>query len=267
MDQYRVVVASGKEYGPVDLPGLMRWVKERRVTAATQIRKNEDTPVAAGSLPDLAQMFAPAVTTPSPPVVTTVPLPAEFKSWEFIDQAWQILKPHWLPVSVMFFLTGIVGAIPYIGGCISIVIGGALLVGIYRALFGMLAGRTPTIDMMFNGFDRFGQAFAATIVVGLLVTAGTLLLIIPGIIVAMMWMFTMPIIAETNLDFWGAMQASAELTKGYRWSLFCLCLASIPVMILGLLCLCIGFCVAQAVVFTAFVLAYRFLQQKKGVPA
>ncbi|HYM22255.1 MAG TPA: hypothetical protein VEU08_03575 [Vicinamibacterales bacterium] len=268
MDQYRVVTPAGKEYGPVDLAGLVRWVKEGRITAATQIRKNADTPVAASTLPELAQMFAePAAAPSSPPVVVTVPLPAEFKSWEFIDQAWQLVKPHWVPLSVMFLLMSLVGAVPYIGGCISFVIGGALLVGIYRAIFGALAGRPPTVDMMFNGFDRFGQAFVATLVCGLLIGLGTLLFIIPGIILAMMWLFTMPIIAETNLDFWGAMQASARLTEGYRWPLFCLCLASIPIMILGVLCLCVGIFPAQAVIFTAFVLAYRFLQSKKGAAA
>ena len=57
-------------------------------------------------------------------------------------------------------------------------------------------------------------------------------------------------------------KASGELTKGYRWSLFCLGLASVPVVLLGLICFCVGAAVAEAVVFTAFALAYRFLQER-----
>jgi hypothetical protein len=267
MNQYRVVAPGGKEYGPVDLPGLIKWVKEGRVTAATNIRKDAEEPVAAGSLPEVAHLFEPAPTSPAPPIALAVALPAEFKSWEFIDQAWQLVKPHWVPLGVMFLLTSFVGAIPYIGACISFVIGGALLVGIYRAIFGMLAGRPPTIDMMFGGFDRLGQAFVATLVCALLIGLGTMALIIPGIILAMMWMFTIPVMAETDQDFWTAMQTSARLTEGYRWSLFCLCLASIPITILGVLCLCVGVFISQAVIFTAFALAYRFIQARKGAAA
>ncbi len=87
--------------------------------------------------------------------------------------------------------------------------------------------------------------------------------IVPGVILAIMWAFVSPILAETNLEFWPAMKASADLTKGYRWELFCLVLASIPVMLLGLLCCCIGVVVAQAVVSTSFALAFRFLQARQ----
>jgi uncharacterized membrane protein len=264
MDEYRVVAPSGKEYGPVDLPGLVKWVKEGRVTKTTQIRKNTDTPVDAASLPELAHEFAPAAAAPSPPIITTVALPKEFKSWDFINQAWGILKPHWLPVSVMFLLLSIVGAVPYIGPCITLVLRGTIMVGIYRAVLGMLAGRTPTIEMMFGGFDRFGQAFVATLVCSILIGLGTLLFIVPGIILALMWMFTIPVIAETDQDFWTAMQTSAALTQGYRWNLFCLCLAFIPVMLLGLLCCCIGVVVSQAVIYTSMALVYRFLQERQG---
>ena len=80
-------------------------------------------------------------------------------------------------------------------------------------------------------------------------------------------MFTNLVIAETNQDFWTAMQTSADLTKGYRWHLFGLGLAMIPVMLLGLLACCIGIVVAQAVGFTAMALAYRFLQARQSVAA
>jgi uncharacterized membrane protein len=266
MDSYHVV-SGGKEYGPVDLPGLVRWVKEGRVTAATSIRKNADEPVAAASLAEIAYLFAPAPAAPSPPIALSVSLPAEFKSWDFIDRAWQLVKPHWVPLGVMFLLLSMVGAVPYLGGCIYIILSGTLTIGIYRAILGMLGGRTPGVDMMFGAFDRFGQAFLAGLVMTILIGMGMILLIVPGIILALMWMFTYPVMAETDQDFWTAMQTSAELTKGYRWSLFCLCLANIPILLLGVLCLCVGICVAQAVTFTSFALAYRFLQQQKGVTA
>jgi len=264
MDQYRVVGPDGKEFGPVDLQGLVQWVREGRLIKSTQVRKNDDAPVVAESLPELAEVFSPVVKASSPPIAITVALPSEFKSWDFIGQAWILVKPHWLPLSVMFLILGVMGAIPYLGPCLSFILSGTLMVGIYRAILGMLAGRAPTIEMMFGGFDRFGQAFLASLVYGILIFIGFVCLIVPGVILAIMWLFVTPVLAETNLDFWTAMKASADLTKGYRWDLFCLVLACIPVMLLGLLCCCIGIVLAQAVAFTAFALAYRFLQARQG---
>ena len=53
MDQYFVVTADGKQFGPVDLDGLRRWVTEGRVLGTTLIRKNGAEPVPASTLVEL----------------------------------------------------------------------------------------------------------------------------------------------------------------------------------------------------------------------
>jgi uncharacterized membrane protein len=263
MDQYFVLAPDGREYGPVDLQGLLQWQREGRVLRATLIRKNDAAPVPAETLPELAVVFSPAPPQAIPPYVTSVALPAEFRSWDFIGQAWELVKPHWLPMAAMFFIACAMSAVPYVGGCVMFIIGGAIYVGISRAILGLIAGKPPSVGMMFEGFDRFGQAFLAALVSGLLIGLGTLLLIIPGIILAIMWMFLYLVMAETDLEFWPAMEYSANLTAGYRWELFCLLLACLIVGILGLLACCVGIFVAQPVIFTAIALAYRFLQARQ----
>jgi uncharacterized membrane protein len=266
MDQYRVVGGDGKEFGPVDLAGLQQWIREGRVLKETRVRKNDGAAVMAELLPELASTFTPPPSGSTvPPIAVTVPIPGEFRIWGFIDQAWQIVKPHWLPLGVMFLIMTVIGGFPYVG-CIMLVLGSTLFVGINRAILGMLAGRTPTIEMMFSGFDRFGQAFAAGLVGGFLVVIGLACLVVPGIILAIMWMFTNLVIAETDQDFWDAMQTSAELTKGYRWQLFGLCLAFVLIGLAGVLACGIGIVIAEPVIFTATALAYRFLQAQKGAP-
>jgi uncharacterized membrane protein len=79
-----------------------------------------------------------------------------------------------------------------------------------------------------------------------------------------MWIFTYPVIAETDLGFWEAMRESSRLTEGYRWKLFLLVLACWLVGMLGLLVCVVGLFVALPVIFTALALAYRFLQSRKG---
>ena len=264
MDQYFVVSSDGKEYGPVDLPGLIEWVRQGRVLRATLIRKGAAEPVAAETLPELAVAFAPAPPMAFPPFVTSTALPTEFRSWQFIGQAWDLVKPHWLPLAAIFFIMTAIGAVPYLGACVFFIIGGAIYVGISRAILGLIAGKPPTIGMMFEGFDRFGQAFLAMLVMGILICIGTIFCIVPGIILMIMWMFVYLVMAETNLDFWPAMEASAKLTAGYRWELFCLLLACLVVGVLGVLACLVGIFIAYPVIFTAIALAYRFLQARQA---
>src|SRR5688572_29664519 len=166
MDQYRLVAQDGQEFGPVDRDGLLKWIREGRILKNSSIRKNDEPAVEAASLPEFADAFATPPPGPSvPPIATSVALPSDFRSWAFIGQAWELVKPHWLPLSAMFLILAVMGAIPYLGPCLSFLIGGTIMVGINRAILGMLAGRTPTLEMMFGGFDRFGQAFLAQLII------------------------------------------------------------------------------------------------------
>jgi uncharacterized membrane protein len=204
-----------------------------------------------------------------------MPLPTEFRSWQFIGQAWELVKPNWLPFGLMFLIVsclGAAGAVPfsgprYAGSCLFFIIGGAIYVGINRAILGLIAGTPPTVGMMFEGFDRFGQAFLAMLVTGILICLGTILCIVPGVILMIMWMFVYLVMAETDLDFWSAMQASANLADGHWWELFCLLLACFVVALLGVLACLVGILIAEPVIYTAVALAYRFLQAEKAAKA
>jgi uncharacterized membrane protein len=178
------------------------------------------------------------------------------------------VKPHWLVLGAMILVQALlIGgpniAVHYLGNVVQFVIGGPIMVGIWRATLGVVAGRKPDVGMMFQGFDRFLDAFLAYLVVGILTVLGLICLIVPGIILAIMWLFTLPVLAESNLGFWEAMRESARLTEGYRWRLFLLLLAFIPVTLLGALVCCVGVFISFAVNFIALALAYRFLQEKK----
>jgi len=277
-DQYFVVAADGKEYGPADLETLRQWVREGRVVKATHIKKGEGPTTFAGKLPELADLFPQreastdaAAGAPSS-VAATVPLPADFRVWEFIGSGWNLLKPHWLIVAVIFLIQALIFGLPnlgihYSGNLLQCIIGGPLMVGIWRVLLGVVSRRPPDVGMMFQGFDRFLDAFLAQLVMGILIFLGLICLIVPGVILAIMWMFTYPVIAETGLGFWEAMRESARLTEGYRVRLFLLILAFMPVTLLGALVCCVGVLVSAGVNFLALALVYRFLQARKGPPA
>ncbi len=270
-EQFWVVAADGKEYGPADVETLRQWVQEGRIVQATHIRAGGGPTYYAGKMPELSDLFphgpSGAGAPPQAQAPAALPLPAEFRVWEFIGRSWDLVKPHWLVLGGIFFIQFAMSCVPYLGGCVQLIIGGAIWVGIWRALLGMIGGRKPTVGMMFEGFDRFGDAFLAHLVSAILIALGFICLIVPGIILAIMWLFTFAVIGETSLGFWEAMRESARLTEGYRWRIFLLLLACLLVSMLGALVLCVGWFIAMPVNLTALALAYRFLQEKKRAAA
>lgn len=264
---YWVTGTDGREYGPVPIETIGRWIAEGRLIPNSQVRVEGGATTEARLVPEIAALFGAAAPPAGAYGAVTAPVfaPAtEFGVWAFMGQGWDLVKIHWLPLAAMTFIQVAIQCVPYLGGCVTFIIGGAIQVGIWRALLGAIDGRPPRVGMMFEGFDRFGDAFLAYIVTTILVGLGLIFLIVPGIILAVMWVFTFPVLAENRFSFWEAMQRSAVLTEGYRWRIFLLCLACIPVALLGLVAFCIGIFVAIPVCMAAFGFAYRWLLAKKG---
>jgi uncharacterized membrane protein len=266
-NEYWVVGPDGREYGPASFETLREWIEVGRVVPTTLVRTAEVPVAEARMFPELAPCFAIETPETPPPFPQATPIPAEFRAWGFIEQAWGLVKDNWLPFAAMFFIQTAMFAVPYIGPIVAFFIAGAIHVGIWRAVLGRIDGRRPSVGMMFEGFDRFADAFLATLVIAILVSIGFVFLIVPGIILSIIWIFTLPVLAETKLGFWRAMDESVALTKGYRMELFLLGLASILILLLGLLACCIGVFVAQPVVYMAFGLAYRFLVARRQAAA
>ncbi|MSX02641.1 MAG: hypothetical protein F2813_05710 [Actinobacteria bacterium] len=58
-----------------------------------------------------------------------------------------------------------------------------------------------------------------SIVTGILIVIGFFFFIIPGIILALMWLVAVPALVAEDLGVFAAMSRSSELTKGNRWRL------------------------------------------------
>jgi len=99
-----------------------------------------------------------------------------------------------------------------------------------------------------------------SVLAGLLILIGLVLLIVPGIIVGIMLMFVGYLVIEEKLGPVDAIKRSIALTKGSRWKLFQLSLALLLLNILGLLALLVGLFVTIPVSFMATVHAYRTLK-------
>ena len=74
---------------------------------------------------------------------------------------------------------------------------------------------------------RFWKYLGASILLALAVAIGFVLLIVPGIIFGLMFMFTTFVVIERELGPIDAMNESHRLTRGHKWrssaSCFCSC--------------------------------------------
>lgn len=187
-------------------------------------------------------------------------LPTTFTVWGTIGQAWDLVRPHMVPLAVMCALPILPGFVPVIGGIASAIIIGPAFVALQQTMLGVIDGETPRVEMLFQRIgDRFAQGLLAYLAMGVGSALGFLLCIVPGVILTVMWSLTFVHLAVSQDDFWAAMKRSAELTKGYRLKIWLMFLAFIPLMILGMFAFCVGLFVAMAIGQMSFALTYRFL--------
>ena len=88
---------------------------------------------------------------------------------------------------------------------------GVMMMAVRRA-----AGLPVTFATAFNYFDRAGSALLAGLLVTLLMYVGMILLIIPGIYLAVAYYMTIPLLGDRELSAWQAMEASRKAVSK-RW--------------------------------------------------
>jgi uncharacterized membrane protein len=105
----------------------------------------------------------------------------------------------------------------------------------------------------------FAQYFITSILVGAVLFAGLILLIVPGIIFGIMFMFATYLVIDKNMAPMDALKESRRMTYGHKWNLFLFGLGLIGINILGFLALIIGLLVSLPVTMLAMAHAYRTL--------
>ncbi len=106
---------------------------------------------------------------------------------------------------------------------------------------------------------RFCYFVATFFLFGLAVIGGTILLIIPGILFAVMFGYSKYEILEKEISPIDALKASRKITKGYRWKIFGFMFVSGLLVILGVLCLFVGILFFLPLVMIADAIVYKKL--------
>ena len=229
--------------------------------------------------------YAPPQAPPGPPA-----LGGGVSAWtasQAISIAWERFKDVWAPLVgatvVLFFLALAMGQVPtalglfmpdfarsalrvpfaFAWALVQWALGAFLDVGFTRMLLAAARGGTPALGTLFSGGDRFLPAFACALLRALAVSAGFVLLILPGVILALGLAFAMFFVIDAGLGPIEAMQASWQVTRGQKPEVFVLVLLALLVSLAGLSMCCVGIVGAYPLCMLAFAVAFTRISGRK----
>jgi hypothetical protein len=117
------------------------------------------------------------------------------------------------------------GAIHHIADFVLIPIGQAMV--LYGA-FQAMRGRPVRLgESIAKGMARFLPVIGVSLLAGLVIVVASILLLVPGLIMATKLYVVMPACIVERLGVFASLERSGELTMGHRWPIFALLLLSL----------------------------------------
>jgi len=198
------------------------------------------------------------------------------RTGDWINEAWRIVQADLGMFIVAMLIMGIAGSIPYVGTALSC--------SLYYMVFKRIQGGAPlNLSDLGRGLqaDMGLPAFLAGLIQGAIVTAAVFaamclgaiffpfFLIIPivALLCSMMWMFTLPLIADRKLDFWSAMETSRKTVMANFGGFLGFAILVGLVYLLGAVLCGVGVLVTGPIAMVAVALAYRDVFGIRGISA
>lgn len=280
---YQIIGGDGQEYGPITEATVREWIADGRLDNNSKIRV--EGAAEWSTLGSLAEFSGALTAAPSPSAGGS----GRIDIGNCISTAFRLFGQHWLALVLATLVAGLVGLacniigiagnglmeygkaaggdnqtliwigmpLYIVGSIIGTVLGTILGGGIYRYLIRIVRGGQPELSDIFAGFREKPVPLGILgIVQGLIITAGFLLCILPGIYLAVAYAFSIPLVMEKNLAFWDAMEGSRKVVTPVWFPLFGLCLIAIVFAVIGVLLCGVGLLAAYPICGLMFAKAY-----------
>jgi len=177
-----------------------------------------------------------------------------------VSRGWQLVMDHMGILVGGSLLAWVVivalGCVPIIGWVLSMVLVG----GLYLFFIRRIRGENVEIGDVFSGFSlAFANLALAGLMTWLLTTIGFILCILPGIYLAVGYIFVPALVIDKKLDFWPAMEVSRQVVQKHWWTIFGLAIVLALIVVAGFLACLVGVILAFPVVTAALMYAYEDL--------
>lgn len=168
-----------------------------------------------------------------------------------------------------FLIYGLIMSLPQmilgdtLGSLVVILLGGPMALGYQGTMLKIIRNEPAEISNLFDGFQQFVPALGLYVLTGIAIGVGLLLLIVPGIIVALgIWPVFM-LLYDGSEGLVETIQRAWNLTNGHKMELFILFLITALFVLAGLIALIIGVIVTGAIGGLVYSLAYEELSLSK----
>jgi GYF domain 2 len=135
-----------------------------------------------------------------------------------------------------------------------------LQLGLARVGLNIVSGKEASIGMLFGEGSKLLRAIGASIIFGFAVVIGLLLLIVPGIYIALRYGQFINAIVDRDLGVFDAFAYSDSITTNNLMNLFLVGLISFLAIIVGMIPCGLGLIFLGPVVWMTGIVAYRWLQ-------
>ena len=197
-----------------------------------------------------------------------------FSISEAVQFGWDTMKSN---ISFFIGLLIVVGLIEYVPDIIaviikadapflsiiiqiaSVVLSMIIAMGLIKICLRFCDGEKGEFSDLLSCYPLFLDYLIGSIIYGLIVMVGLILLIIPGIIWAIQFQFFSYLIIDRGLGPIDALKKSSEITKGVKWDLFVFGIVLGVINLLGLLCLVVGLFATIPTTIVAIAFVYRKL--------
>lgn len=147
---------------------------------------------------------------------------------------------------------------------VSLIVGIVLEVGIIVFSLRYCDGSRGTIADLYIHYPLGPQYFIARTIYSLLVLVGLVILIVPGVLLALVFQFCGYHIVDENVGVMESFRRSADTTKGARWRLFIFFMLLLLINFAGFLCLVVGLLLTVPATLLAYAYAFRQLQTRES---
>jgi uncharacterized membrane protein len=184
-----------------------------------------------------------------------------FNKLFYFQKAWELIRPNWV---IMAAFTGIYVALvvlllrfPQVGQIIQMVISGPISAGYYLSMYRLMKGQAISFENFLEGFKVFIPAMMIYMITGLLASIGLILLVVPGLIIFIIYLFAMPMMIFGGLEFWPAMESSRVVIMTRFWDATIFIALIVALNFIGALLFGFGLLITIPITYAAILVAFE----------
>lgn len=210
---------------------------------------------------------------------------------EVLGVGFDALKKHPVPLIGGFFLMSVISQLPSLSPLVLTSVGiieemsvsalvlqiivfvGSLALGAFvwvgQIRVGLAAARQQPVEfnLFFSGADRLVPMMVVTVLMYLGVLLGIVLLIVPGIVLALGWALAGPLVVDAGYSPMEALRESWEVMKGHKLQMFLFGIVAALICVAGLCACYVGLLVVMPAIVVAFLEAFRRITGRMEGPS